>query len=57
MPAVRCAMPNRAQPALDRDIDIFRTMNAHHGNHLGVYCESRGPGVVSVGDDVTVHSA
>lgn len=54
MPAVRCAMPNRAQPGFERDIDIFRTLNAHHGNHLGVYCESRSAGIVSVGDVVTV---
>lgn len=55
MPAVRCAMPNRAQPGFERDIDIFRTLSAHHGNHLGVYCESRGAGTVAVGDAVTVH--
>ena len=57
MATVRCAMPNRAQPTFARDIEIFRTMNAHHGNHLGVYCESRGAGTVAVGDDVTVRPA
>ena len=57
MAAVRCAMPNRAQPTFARDIEIFRTLNVHHGNHLGVYCESRGAGTVAVGDDVSVRPA
>ncbi len=54
MPAVRCAMPPRAQPGFARDLEIFRTMNAHHGNHLGVYAAPVGPGQVRVGDLVTV---
>jgi uncharacterized protein YcbX len=54
MATVRCAMPNRAQPGLARDIDIFRTMNAHHGNHLGVYCAPSSGGLVRTGDDVHV---
>ena len=57
MAAVRCAMPNRAQPAFERDVEIFRTMNAHHGNHLGIYCESRGAGTVAIGDDVVLAAA
>ena len=52
MATVRCALPNRAQPWFDRDIDIFRTMNAHHGNHLGVYCTPLTAGTVRAGDDV-----
>ena len=52
MATVRCALPNRAQPGIDRDIDIFRTMNAHHGNHLGVYCTPLTAGTLRVGDDV-----
>ncbi len=53
MPAVRCAMPPRAQPAFARDLEIFRTMNAHHGNHLGIYAAPAVPGLVRLGDAVT----
>lgn len=50
---VRCAMPLRAQPGgLDRDVEIFRTMNVLHDNHLGVYCGVAEPGPVCVGDPV-----
>ncbi len=52
MPSVRCAIPNRAQPSLGRDLDIFRTMDALHANHLGVYCEPRGSGPVHEGDEL-----
>ena len=50
---VRCAMPLRAQPdGLDRDVEVFRTMNAVHANHLGVYCSVVDPGPVNIGDPV-----
>ncbi len=50
---VRCAMPLRAQPdGLDRDVGVFRTMNALHDNHLGVYCSVIEPGSVKAGDAV-----
>lgn len=52
MPAVRCAIPNRAQPSLDRDVAIFRAMNAVHANHLGMYCTPAGDGMIRVGDTV-----
>lgn len=50
---VRCAMPLRAQPeGLDRDVEVYRTMNNVHDNHLGVYCSVVVPGVVHTGDSV-----
>jgi len=52
MATVRCAMPNRAQPGIDRDLDIFRTMNKHHANHLGVYCQPASAGLVREGAEV-----
>lgn len=52
MPAVRCAIPNRSQPSLARDVGFFRAMNASHANHLGVYCVPTGDGTIGVGDVV-----
>lgn len=50
---VRCAMPLRAQPnGIDRDVEIFRTMNALHDNHLGAYCSVVEPGTIRLGDTV-----
>jgi uncharacterized protein YcbX len=60
MQTVRCAMPLRAQPplgdrpALDRDIEVFRSLTAEHNNHLGIYCGIAAPGAVSVGEPVHV---
>ena len=57
MRTMRCAMPLRAQPALDgvvieRDLDVYRVLEATHANDLGVYCGVAAPGVVAVGDEV-----
>jgi len=60
MQSVRCAMPLRAQPplgdqpALERDIEVFRTLTAEHNNHLGIYCGVAAAGIVRVGDEVSV---
>jgi uncharacterized protein YcbX len=58
MRTVRCAMPLRAQPANDtdaalvRDVDIYRTMDKAHENHLGVYASVRDAGTVALGDRI-----
>jgi len=36
---IRCTMVTRAQPDLDADVEIFRTLARHHGARLGVWCE------------------
>ncbi len=54
MPTIRCAMPTRAQPGLDRDADISRTLRDHHGHNLGIYCAIERPGTLRVGDAVVV---
>jgi uncharacterized protein YcbX len=60
MQSVRCAMPLRAQPALgdqpalERDIEVFRTLTAEHNNHLGIYCGVTTPGSIRPGDPVTL---
>lgn len=54
-PTVRCAMPLRAQPGLDRQPELFRAMGDLHAafpNHLGAYADVAGPGEVRVGDVV-----
>jgi len=54
-PTVRCAMPTRPQPgALERDLDIVKTVNRHHGSNLGVYAAVRAPGRLAEGDDVVL---
>lgn len=54
MPAVRCAMTTREQPGLPKDADIARTLHREHGLNLGLYCAVGTPGVVAVGDQVTI---
>ena len=54
MPTVRCSLPTRAQPGLARDTAIATTLHHHHGLNLGVYGNVTAPGVVAVGDPVTV---
>lgn len=53
-PTVRCAMPLRAQPGLDRQAPLYRALEDLHANHLGLYLDVVTPGHIEVGDDVTV---
>lgn len=54
VPCERCTMVTRPQPDLERDLDVFKVLARHHGATLGVWSDVRTPGVVRVGDDVTV---
>jgi uncharacterized protein YcbX len=57
MPTVRCAMPLRAQPGLERQRELFaamRELNTEMPNHLGVYATVKTTGAVAVGDEVTL---
>jgi uncharacterized protein YcbX len=56
MPTVRCALPTRAQPGLDSDPDVARTLRDHHGLNLGLYCGIERTGTVRMGDQVRVGS-
>ena len=49
-PCVRCTMVTRPQPALERDLDIFRTVARHHAGTFGVWTAVRTPGTVRTGD-------
>jgi uncharacterized protein YcbX len=58
-PTVRCAMPLRAQPGLERQPRLFSALNelnAAFPNHLGVYARVRAPGPIRVGDPVLLMS-
>jgi uncharacterized protein YcbX len=51
---VRCAMPLRAQPGLDRQAPLYAAMEELHANHLGLYLSVTTPGRIEVGDEVEV---
>jgi hypothetical protein len=50
-------MVTRAQPALERDLDILRTINHDREGHLAVGALVATPGRIAVGDDVVALSA
>jgi len=52
-PTVRCVMTTRAQPELERDLDIAKAINRDHQSNLGVYAVVSRPGPVAVGDPVS----
>ena len=54
VPCERCTMVTRPQPSLDRDLDIFKVLARHHGATFGVWTNVLTPGVVRVGDEVTL---
>ena len=51
-PCQRCVMTTRAQPGLERDLEVMRTLSAFHDANLGVYLDVTGAGSVLVGDEV-----
>jgi uncharacterized protein len=53
-PCERCTMVTRPQPTLARDLEIFKTLARHHGSTFGVWTAVQTPGVVRVGDEVTI---
>lgn len=53
-PTIRCPMTTRPQNGLDRDLDILKTINHHHGGNLGLYCTLVETGEVAVGDPVVL---
>jgi uncharacterized protein YcbX len=52
MPTMRCSMPSRAQPGLERDKAIGTTLRDLHGNSLGLYARIAQAGTIAVGDEV-----
>lgn len=52
MPTMRCSMPSRAQPGLERDKAIGTTIRDANSNNMGVYATVTQSGTVRVGDSV-----
>ena len=52
-PSVRCAMPLRAQPGLERQAGLYQALEDLHANHLGVYVDVVEPGRIALGDGLT----
>jgi uncharacterized protein YcbX len=55
-PCVRCTMVTRAQPGLERDLEIYKSLARHHDGNFGVWATVRTPGSVRIGDAVSVPS-
>lgn len=55
MPCPRCTMVTRPQPGgLERDLDMFRTLNREHGANFGLWSTVVTPGTIRAGDEVKV---
>jgi hypothetical protein len=52
---IRCTMVNRAQPGLERDVNIYKTLHRLHGGEAGMWTQVVHAGVVSEGDTVHVN--
>jgi uncharacterized protein YcbX len=48
-PCIRCTMVTRAQPGLDADVEVFRTLARHHRGHFGVWSDVLEAGTVTIG--------
>ena len=55
-PCIRCTMVTRAQPGLERDIDLYKTLAREHGGNFGVWTAVHTAGTVRVGDAVELLS-
>jgi uncharacterized protein YcbX len=53
---IRCTMVTRAQPGLQADVDIFRTLARHHRGLFGVWSDVLKVGSLSVGDPAAILS-
>lgn len=50
----RCTMVNRAQPGLDKDVNIYKTLYRTHWGEAGMWTQVLQPGFISEGDAVEV---
>jgi uncharacterized protein YcbX len=48
----RCVITTRAQPGVERDLDVLRTLNRTRQGNLGVYLDPQTEGTVAPGDAV-----
>ncbi|HUF33399.1 MAG TPA: MOSC N-terminal beta barrel domain-containing protein [Acidimicrobiales bacterium] len=56
-PTVRCAMPLRGQPGLERQAKMYAALEDLHANHLGIYVDVTQPGTIAEGDEVQLVDA
>ena len=52
MPTIRCGIPGRAQPGIDADMEIVRSLRRDRNALLGVYAAVTTPGEIRVGDEI-----
>ena len=52
--ARRCGMTFIAQPGLDDDPEILRTILRHNKRNLGIYCSIDGIGAIQLGDELFI---
>lgn len=57
IPTIRCVVPTRPQPGLDLDRGLTRTLVDRTDRFLGVYADVARPGLLHVGDAVSVQPA
>jgi|WetSurMetagenome_2_1015567.scaffolds.fasta_scaffold67768_2 uncharacterized protein len=50
----RCTMVNRAQPGLEKDVNIYKTLHRTHQGKAGMWTQVIHPGIISEGDSVQV---
>ena len=51
---IRCTMVNRAQPSLDKDVNIYKTLYRSHRGEAGMWSQVLQPGSSSEGDAVEI---
>lgn len=56
-PTVRCVVPSRAQPGLQRDVAVTRAVARRADRFTGAYAEVGTAGTLAVGDAVTLRPA
>ena len=49
---IRCTMVNRAQPGLERDVNVYKALNRIHGGEAGMWTQVVQPGTISQGDAI-----
>jgi uncharacterized protein YcbX len=48
----RCVVVTRAQPGIERDLDVFRRLAREHETCIGVAATVAAPGTIAVGDEL-----
>ncbi len=57
IPTIRCVVPTRPQPGIDLDRGLTRRLVVRTDRFLGVYADVARPGLLRVGDTVSIETA